>query len=93
MGACIDRYDRPHGLFCLDPPCFETEGYGVAFPFAENEKMAERLRSIAGRAIVGFNDHPESRCVVAGLHIESVPIQRTVGGGKGVARRELIILG
>ncbi len=22
--ACIDRYDRPHTLFCLDPPYYET---------------------------------------------------------------------
>ncbi|OMW08853.1 DNA adenine methylase [Burkholderia pseudomallei] len=31
------------------------------------------------------------RSVFAGFHIESVPIQYTVGGGKGVERRELII--
>ncbi|CAK0473302.1 DNA adenine methylase [Burkholderia pseudomallei] len=89
--TCIDRYDRPHTLFYLDPPYFETEGYGVAFPFEEYEKMAERLRSIKGRAIVSLNDHPEIRRVFAGFHIESVPIQYTIGGGKGVERRELII--
>ncbi|VWC25406.1 DNA methyltransferase [Burkholderia diffusa] len=33
--ACIDRYDRPHTLFYRDPPYYETEGYGVAFPFGE----------------------------------------------------------
>lgn len=44
----IDRCDRPCALFYLDPPYFETEGYGVAFPFAEYEKIAERLRSIKG---------------------------------------------
>ncbi|ABM50417.1 hypothetical protein J3L14_08085 [Burkholderia pseudomallei] len=44
----IDRCDRPYALFYLDPPYFETEGYGVAFPFAEYEKIAERLRSIKG---------------------------------------------
>ncbi|CAI8937495.1 hypothetical protein EMIT0158MI4_30249 [Burkholderia ambifaria] len=27
-------------LFYLDPPYYETEGYGVAFPFSEYEKMA-----------------------------------------------------
>ncbi|MEV9639039.1 hypothetical protein ABZO35_31975 [Burkholderia pseudomallei] len=42
------RCDRPYALFYLDPPYFETEGYGVASPFAEYEKIAERLRSIKG---------------------------------------------
>ncbi|AOK48686.1 hypothetical protein WT60_06270 [Burkholderia sp. MSMB617WGS] len=91
--TCIDRCDRPHALFCLGPPYFETEGYGVPFPFAQYEKMADRLRSIVGRAIVSLNAHPEIRCVFAGSCIESVPIQYTVSGGKGVDRRERIILG
>ncbi|CAJ4028377.1 hypothetical protein [Burkholderia pseudomallei] len=42
-------------------------------------------------AITGPNDYPMIRSVFAGFHIESVPIQYTVGGGKGVERRELII--
>ncbi|MET5016981.1 DNA adenine methylase [Burkholderia pseudomallei] len=44
-----------------------------------------------GRAIVSLNDRREIRRVFAGFHIESVPIQYTIGGGKGVERRELII--
>ncbi|WP_041758322.1 DNA adenine methylase [Paraburkholderia phytofirmans] len=31
--TCIDRYDRPHTLFYLDPPYWQTEGYGVPFPY------------------------------------------------------------
>ncbi|CAM2339812.1 DNA adenine methylase [Burkholderia vietnamiensis] len=89
--ACVDRYDRPHTLFYLDPPYYETEGYGVVFPFGEYEKMAQRLRSIKGRAIVSLNDHPDIRRVFDGFHIETVPIQYTVGGGRGVERNELII--
>ncbi|NTX44238.1 DNA adenine methylase [Burkholderia cepacia] len=90
--ACIDRYDRPHTLFYLDPPYFETEGYGVPFPFVEYEKMAERLRSLKGRAIVSLNDHPEIRRAFDGFHIETVPIQYVVGGrAKAVDRSELII--
>jgi DNA adenine methylase len=63
----------------------------VAFPFGEYEKMAQRLRSIKGRAIVSLNDHPDIRRVFDGFHIETVPIQYTVGGGRGVERNELII--
>jgi hypothetical protein len=32
---CFDRYDRPHTLFYADPPYWETEGYGVAFDWAQ----------------------------------------------------------
>jgi DNA adenine methylase len=63
----------------------------VAFPFGEYEKMAWRLRSLKGRAIVSLNDHPDIRRVFDGFYIETVPIQYTVGGGKGVERTELII--
>ncbi|MBN3794581.1 DNA adenine methylase [Burkholderia sp. Ac-20392] len=88
--ACIDRYDRPHTLFYLDPPYYETQGYGVPFPFAEYEKMAERLRRLKGRAIVSLNDHPDIRRVFEGFYIETVPIQYTVGV-EAVDRNELII--
>ena len=63
----------------------------MAFPFGEYEKMAQRLRSIKGRAIVSLNDHPDIRRVFDAFHIGTVPIQYTVGGGRGVERNELII--
>ncbi|AJX32577.1 Site-specific DNA methylase [Burkholderia oklahomensis] len=69
----------------------EADQYDVPFPFAEYEKLVERLRSIKGRAIVSLSDHPGIRRVFDGFRIESVPIQCTVGGGKVVERREPII--
>lgn len=90
--TCIDKYDRPHTLFYLDPPYWETEGYGVAFPYTEYEEMAKRLRSIKGRAIVSLNDHPDIRRAFDGFHIETVDIKYTVGGGgREAARKEVII--
>jgi DNA adenine methylase len=89
---CMERYDRPHTLFYLDPPYYETRGYGVEFAFEEYEKIADRLRKIKGRAIVSLNDHSDIRRVFEGFHIETVPLQYTVAGGhKGVERNELII--
>ncbi|WP_035546341.1 DNA adenine methylase [Burkholderia sp. 9120] len=89
---CIDRYDRPHTLFYLDPPYFETEGYGVPFAFSEYEEMARRLRTIKGRAIVSLNDHPDIRRAFEGFHIETVDIKYTVGGGgREAVRKEVII--
>ncbi len=88
--VCIDRYDRPHTLFYLDPPYLDTVGYGVPFPLEQYEKMADRLRMIKGRAIVSLNDHPEIRRVFDGFDIETVPIQYTVGL-ETASRREVII--
>ena len=90
--ACIDRYDRPHTLFYLDPPYWETEGYGVQFEYAEYVAMAARLRTLKGRAIVSLNDHPDIRRAFDGFHIETVDIKYTVGGGgREAARKEVII--
>ncbi|NYH13412.1 DNA adenine methylase [Paraburkholderia bryophila] len=90
--TCIDRYDRPHTLFYLDPPYWETEGYGVPFPYDEYVAMAARLRSLKGKAIVSLNDHPAIRQAFDGFHIETVEIRYTVGGGgREAARKEVII--
>ncbi|MCR4144282.1 DNA adenine methylase [Alcaligenes faecalis] len=88
---CLSMYDRPHTLFYMDPPYWDTAGYGVGFEFQEYEAMAEQMRSIQGKAIVSLNDHPDIRRVFAGLHIESTSLRYTVGGGEGVERGEILI--
>jgi len=90
--ACMERYDRPHTLFYLDPPYWQTEGYGVPFGWEQYERMAARLRSIKGKAVVSINDHPEIRACFDGFDMESLEIDYTVGGGANrAARQELII--
>jgi DNA adenine methylase len=88
---CIRRYDRPHTLFYLDPPYWQTEGYGVPFEFEQYEKMAEWLGKIQGKAIVSLNDHPDIRRVFDGFSSESVEIAYSCGAGKPAHRKELII--
>lgn len=87
----VRRYDRPHTLFYLDPPYWETEGYGVAFAFEEYERMAELARTIQGSMVISINDHPEIRRVFAGLRSEDLGITYTVGGGGGTEAKELLI--
>ncbi|MGE8365971.1 DNA adenine methylase [Cupriavidus sp.] len=90
--ACIARYDRPHTLFYLDPPYWETEGYGVDFPLQQYERMAEVMRQLKGKAIVSLNDHPEIRRIFARFQMETLDINYQVAGGdKLAARREVII--
>ncbi|RVU49521.1 DNA adenine methylase [Rubrivivax rivuli] len=91
-GTCVDRYDRPHTLFYLDPPYWQTEGYGVPFPWSEYERLAEKLASIKGKAVLSINDHPDIRACFAGFELEELSIDYTVGGGQNrAARQELII--
>ncbi|WP_031436656.1 DNA adenine methylase [Methylobacter tundripaludum] len=90
--ACINRYDRPHTLFYLDPPYWGTEGYGVTFELDQYTKMAELAKSIKGKMIISVNDIPEMRKAFDGMEMESVGINYTVGGGKrNKAANELII--
>jgi DNA adenine methylase len=89
---CMRRYDRPHTLFYLDPPYWQTEGYGVPFEWPQYEAMAGVMRELKGRAILSINDHPQIRQCFAGLHMETIPISYSVaGGGKAVERTELLI--
>lgn len=89
---CLQRYDRPATLHYLDPPYWETEGYGVDFPFSEYERLAELMRTMQGRAILSINDHPEIRRVFDGFAMIPLQIRYTVGReGRGEAAGELII--
>ncbi len=90
---CVTRYDRPHTFFYADPPYWETEGYGVPFPWREYERLAETMRSVKGRMMLSINDHPEIRAEFDGLHVLEVELKYSVGnnnGAPGVAR-ELVI--
>src|SRR5690606_13625165 len=48
----VKRYDRPHTLFFMDPPYWQTEGYGNEFPWEEYEQLANVMGSIKGKAIL-----------------------------------------
>lgn len=76
---CCERYDRPHTLLYMDPPYWETEGYGVPFEFVEYERMASLLRCCKSKAMVSINDHPEIRRVFDGLHIHELGIRYGIG--------------
>lgn len=88
---CLDRYDKPDTLFLLDPPYWQTTGYGVPFGWEQYEALADRMATIKGRAILTINDHPDIRRLFKGLPVKSVPIRYTIGGmQQAVSRRELI---
>lgn len=90
--TCIARYDRAHTFFYMDPPYWQTAGYGVEFGIEQYEKMAGIMRHLKGKAIVSLNDHPDIRRIFADFQMETTGIQYQVGGGgKAAERTELVI--
>ena len=87
----IAKYDRPDTLFYLDPPYWDTEGYGLEFGIEQYEEMADLARSIKGKMIISVNAHTEMKRVFKGLRIKTVPITYTVGKQGRTPRKELII--
>jgi DNA adenine methylase len=49
------------------------------------------MDSLKGKAIVSINDHPDIRRIFGRFEVESLEIDYTVGGGKGIASSELIV--
>ncbi|OYZ03514.1 MAG: restriction endonuclease subunit M [Polaromonas sp. 28-63-22] len=91
--ACVEKYDRLHSLFYMDPPYFGTEGYGVDFGLQEYDRMAHLMGSIKGKAVVSVNDIPAMRKAFKGHYIKRVSISYSVGAsgcGRG-PKGELII--
>ncbi|MCF5672925.1 DNA adenine methylase, partial [Pseudomonas syringae] len=74
---CAERYDRSHTFHYMDPPYWQTAGYGVEFAFENYERMADFMRRCKGKVMVSINDHPDIREVFKGFHFESVFIRYT----------------
>ena len=90
---CLTRYDAPHTLFFLDPPYWQTEGYGGEFGLEQYEQLADRMASMKGRAILTINDHADMRRIFAGFKSRTVSIKYTIGGnGRSVPRKERVYL-
>lgn len=87
----IERYDREHTFFYLDPPYWETAGYGVDFGFEHFELMAELAKTIDGSMLISINDHPGIRRVFDGLSFKELDITYTVGGVNRSDAKELLI--
>lgn len=87
---CIERYDRPGTLFFLDPPYWETEGYGIEFGREQYDELAATMRNLQGKAILTINDHPVMRKAFRGFRVEQVGINYTIGGPKPKKASELI---
>jgi hypothetical protein len=67
--------ERPHTFHYMDPPYWQTAGYGVDFPFENYERIADFMRRCKGKVMVSINDHPDIRRVFEGFHFETLDIR------------------
>lgn len=67
-------------LFYCAPPYWQTEGYGVDFYLCQYVKMTDLAKSITGKMVISVNDIPAMREAFAGLNMDRVEINYTVGG-------------
>lgn len=89
---CIEKYDRSHTFFMLDPPYLETMGYGVEFGEAEYQLMADFMRSTQGKMLITLNNHPKILELFKGFSIKTVDIKYTVGGAKNAKQAKEVII-
>jgi DNA adenine methylase len=89
----LERYDRPGTLFYFDPPYWgsETDYAPGMFDREDFALLVEVLSRLPGRFILSINDRPEVRELFGRFQFEEAGLIYSVGGGKGVPARELII--
>jgi DNA adenine methylase len=90
---CFKRYDREHTFFYLDPPYWETEGYGVPFEWEQYQRIADMMRSCKGKVMLSINDHPAIRVCFDGLVMHELDIKYSVANNQGKPKEsgELVI--
>ena len=92
---CAERYDRPHTFNYMDPPYWQTAGYGVDFPFENYERMADFMRRCKGKVMISINDHLDIRLVFEGFRFETVAIRYSTANqrqGKAAVSGKLVIM-
>jgi len=95
FASLIDRYDRPHTFFYIDPPYHGSEDdYGKGlFARGDFAVLAKRLAAAKARFVMSINDMPEIRKLFAGFRICEVMTRYRIGGANRAQRvRELLIM-
>lgn len=90
----IERYDRPHTFFYLDPPYYGCENdYGPdIFRGEDFQRLRGILDRVKGKFILSLNDVPEIRRLYKGYKMESVCTVYNVSGARKTKARELLIM-
>lgn len=77
---CVKKYDRPHTLIYFDPPYWQTEGYGVGFPWEEYVKLRAFIDSCESKVVLSINNHPDIIKLFDGINRRDIDYAYSVGG-------------
>jgi len=90
----IERYDKPHTFFYIDPPYYGCEDYYGKGIFSREDFQALRdiLETTKSKFIMSINDVPEIRKLYKGYNIESVSTTYNVAGAQKTKVKELLIM-
>ncbi len=91
---CIRRYDRPHTMFYLDPPYYETKDYQHNMVDQDYLELAGILADVKGRFILSLGDHRRIREIFKGFKLEEITTSYSRGKTKESRqqpRKELLI--
>lgn len=89
---CLKRYDRAHTFFYLDPPYWQTEGYGIHFAWAQYEEIRQAMLAMKGKCILSINNHKEIVALFEGFRHDEVQIDYTMSGGHKVKKASELII-
>jgi DNA adenine methylase len=91
--AVINKYDNPRSFFYIDPPYYEHENLyerDLADCFDEHEELNQLLKSIKGKWLLSYNDHPYIRKLYKDFLIENVETLYSLSGASK-PKTEIII--
>lgn len=91
---CISDYDAADTFFFIDPPYYNTAGYTVPFCESDYISLRDQLRSIKGKFLLTFNDHPAIRTLFSEFVMEQVTLKYSLAKkaeSRSVPRYELFI--
>lgn len=89
----IERFDKPHTFFYIDPPYYGCEDYYGKGIFGRDDfgRLREQISGLQGKFCLSINDAPEIRETFKGFHVMAVPTRYSVANGKSKAVGELLI--
>lgn len=74
----IDKYDREHTFFFVDPPYYETTGYDSEFGENEHLILRDRLYNLKGNFLLTINDHKAVRQWYRDFKIKEIEVNYSV---------------
>lgn len=76
--VCIEKYDRPHTLFYIDPPYYGIKGYKFNLKHDDFLRMSEILSGIKGKFLLSLNDIKAVRKIFKGFRIIGLDTKYTM---------------